>query len=487
MKEQKNLVGVLLAGGKGLRAYPSTKFTPKPLFKIDGETLLLKNIKILIDQFKVKEIFVVIGHLSEQIISYVNTINLEIQITFVIQKKVNGIANALYLLKDNLNKKKFIVILADEYYHKPNHQDLLNKISNGYSSILTFIDEPNLKIVSKNFIGHFELDKVIELEEKPKNPTTSLMGVGTYYFDDNVFEYIEKTKISNLRNEKEITDVITNMSKELYIGYQIIDCKYFNISNRSDLINANYIIRTLNFSFKKISLVIPAYNEEISIEEVINDYKSYNIFHEIIVVDNNSKDKTNIKAKKTGIKVIKENKQGYGHSLIRGMKEASGDIIFLTEADGSYKGRDIDKFLTYLKESDMIIGTRTTRQMIEQGSNMDWLTSWANVVFAKLIELKWLNNDPDISPRLTDVGCTYRAIWRSSFEEIKHLLSSPGPEFSVEMMLAVMCTRQRIIEVPISYFNRIGGESKHFSNFFAKAKTAFKMLKLIIKVRLFNF
>ena len=53
-------------------------------------------------------------------------------------------------------------------------------------------------------------------------------------------------------------------------------------------------------------------------------------------------------------------------------------------------------------------------------------------------------------------------------------------------MLAVMCTRQRIIEVPISYFNRIGGESKHSLNYFAKAKTAFKMLKLIIKVRLFN-
>ena len=131
------------------------------------------------------------------------------------------------------------------------------------------------------------------------------MGVGTYYFDDKVFEYIEKTKVSNLRNEKEITDVISNMSKELYIGYQIIACKYFNISNRSDLINANYIIRTLNFSFKKISLVIPAYNEEASIEEVINDYKSYNIFHEIIVVDNNSKDKTNIKAKKTGVKMLR--------------------------------------------------------------------------------------------------------------------------------------------------------------------------------------
>ena len=72
MSDKNDLVGVLLAGGKGLRSYPSTKFIPKPLFKIDGETLLLKNIRILTDELKVKEIFIVIGHLNEQIISYVN-------------------------------------------------------------------------------------------------------------------------------------------------------------------------------------------------------------------------------------------------------------------------------------------------------------------------------------------------------------------------------------------------------------------------------
>mgnify|MGYP006143436233 CR=1 FL=1 len=152
----------------------------------------------------------------------------------------------------------------------------------------------------------------------------------------------------------------------------------------------------------------------------------------------------------------------------------------------SFKGRDVDKFITYLKESDMVIGTRTTRQMIEQGSNMDWITRWANVMFAKIIEILWWNSDPGITPRFTDVGCTYRAIWKSSFEEIEDYLKAPGPEFAVEMMLALMCTRQRIIEIPISYFNRIGGESKHSNSFLSKAKTAFKMMKVTLKIRLFK-
>ena len=98
--ESKELTGVLLAGGKGLRAYPSTKFTPKPLFKVDGETLLKRNIEILIRDFKVKKIFIVVGHLNEKIIGYVKKLKIDIKIEFVIQKEINGIANALYLLKD---------------------------------------------------------------------------------------------------------------------------------------------------------------------------------------------------------------------------------------------------------------------------------------------------------------------------------------------------------------------------------------------------
>ncbi len=480
------LIGVLLAGGKGLRAYPTTKFTPKPLFKVDGETLLYKNIKILINVFKVKEIHIIVGHLGEQIIKYVEELNLNIKINFVLQKNINGIANALYLLKDNLQNKKFIVILADEYYHEVDHSNLINKISNNYSSIVTFINEKNPNIISKNFTGNLKDQKVINLIEKPKDVKNNLMGVGTYYFDDRVFDYIEKTPYSTLRNEKEITDVISNMAKDLNVGYQIIDVKYFNISNRADLINVNYVIRSLNFHKKKITLIIPAYNEEKSIKEVIDDYKSYKSFNEIIIIDNNSKDNTYKIAKDTNVKVIKETKQGYGNALMRGFKEASGDIIFLTEADGSFKGRDIDKFITYLKESDMVIGTRTTRQMIEQGSNMDWLTRWANIIFAKFIELLWWNSDPGVTPRFTDVGCTYRAVWKSSYDEIENYLISPGPEFAVEMMLALISTKQRIIEIPVSYFNRIGGTSKHSGNFISKAKTAFKMMKVTLRIRLFN-
>ena len=251
MNNKNQLTGVLLAAGKGLRAYPSTKFVPKPLLKINGETILSYNIKNLINTFKVKEIFIVVGHLNKQIIRYINNKKYNIKITFVKQNKIDGIANALLLLKSYLNKKKIILILADEYYHNPNYNELLSKINTDYASILTFKRENNKNIISKNFIGKLQGKHVSNLIEKPKNPKTDIMGVGTYFFDDRIFKYIEKTNFSKLRGEKEITDVISIMAKNEKVGFNIIDCEYFNISTRTDLINANYFVRGIDFHQKK--------------------------------------------------------------------------------------------------------------------------------------------------------------------------------------------------------------------------------------------
>jgi len=178
--------------------------------------------------------------------------------------------------------------------------------------------------------------------------------------------------------------------------------------------------------------------------------------------------------------VVIEREQGYGCALRRGMDEASGDILVLTEADGSFRSKDIPKFLEYLKDSDMVIGTRTTRDMIEQGANMYPLLRWGNVFFAKFVELLWWSRQP----RFTDVGCTYRALWKSNYLKIRPLLRARGPEFSPEMMISTLASKKRIIEIPVSYYRRIGGESKHSKTVLGVAKTALSMLRLTLKYRL---
>jgi glycosyltransferase involved in cell wall biosynthesis len=170
---------------------------------------------------------------------------------------------------------------------------------------------------------------------------------------------------------------------------------------------------------------------------------------------------------------------GYGDALKRGMAAATGDILVLTEADATFRAKDLGKFLEFLKDADMVIGTRTTRQMIEQGANMEGLLRWGNVFVGKLIEALWWK----LEPRFTDVGCTYRAIWRDAYLKIRAYLTSNDAAFSPEMMIEMLRVQGRVIEIPVSYYRRRGGVSKHSGSFRHSARTAMRMLRLIFSKR----
>ncbi len=102
---------------------------------------------------------------------------------------------------------------------------------------------------------------------------------------------------------------------------------------------------------KKISVVIPCYNEEKTIAKVINNIPK-EVF-EIIIVDNNSTDKTAEIAKKLNAKVVKEKKQGYGYALQKGFQEAKGDIIVTLDGDGQYPAEKILELVEYLEKNNL--------------------------------------------------------------------------------------------------------------------------------------
>ncbi len=233
----------------------------------------------------------------------------------------------------------------------------------------------------------------------------------------------------------------------------------------------------------KVSLVIPAYNEEATISSVIIDFKTQNHLDEIIIVDNNSNDRTYEIASSHDICVIQEMKQGYGNALRAGMDHATGDIIILSEADGSFRSSDIDKFLAYIEDADMVIGTRTTKQMVDQGARMNFIIRMANIAWAKFLQMLWFFTN---ETRFTDVGCTYRALWQQTYNTIRPGLKAIGPEFSPEMMAEALHQRAKIVEIPVKYFQRTGGESKHSISYYHLAKTAMRMLKTIISKRIYS-
>jgi glycosyltransferase involved in cell wall biosynthesis len=232
---------------------------------------------------------------------------------------------------------------------------------------------------------------------------------------------------------------------------------------------------------QRVSVVIPAYNEEATIAEVVRDFASHPAVDEVVVVDNNCRDRTAELARAAGARVVSESAPGYGCALRRGLDEAAGDVLVLTEADGSFKALDLPKFLAYMQPDTLVLGTRTTRQMVQQGANMRSLLRWGNVVVAKLLELFWYVSS---EPRLTDVGCTYRALERRAWRRIRGGLSESGPAFSPEMMCEVLRRRMRLIEIPVHYFAREGGESKHSDSWLKVSRTATMMLRAIVRKRL---
>jgi glycosyltransferase involved in cell wall biosynthesis len=227
------------------------------------------------------------------------------------------------------------------------------------------------------------------------------------------------------------------------------------------------------YNKKIVSVVIPAYNEEKAIERTIKDFSKPYV-DEIIVIDNNSTDRTSELAKKAGAKVILEKKQGYGHALRRGLKEADGEIIILTEGDATFVGNDMEKLLAYIEDVDMVLGTRLTRELTERGAKMNWLLFWGNLFLAKLIQFRFWDK-----VRLTDVGCTFRAIRKNALKKIINKFKIGSSEFSPEMIIVALKNNIRTVEIPVNYKMRIG-ESKITSNLWKSFKLGLIMLKLIL-------
>ncbi len=230
---------------------------------------------------------------------------------------------------------------------------------------------------------------------------------------------------------------------------------------------------------KKVSVVIPTYNEADSIRGVIDSFFATGFVDEVVVVDNNALGNTREEVAKTRARIVIENKnQGYGHALMRGLREATGDIIVMTEADGTHEPNDINKFLLYSDDFPVVFGTRTSRASIWSGAFMPFSVRFGNWAVAKLLEV--LHN----GPTLTDVGCTYKLITREALQKIIPLfpLSEGGGKWSPEFMIWTLKKGFYPIEIPIIFKPRVG-QSMYTGSVWKAAKLGFKMIPLIIAYR----
>src|SRR5207237_5017726 len=123
-----------------------------------------------------------------------------------------------------------------------------------------------------------------------------------------------------------------------------------------------------------------------SIRLSIEDIQATGVADEILVINNNAASATSEEVAKTDALEIHEPKQGYGHAIRRGFREATGDLLIVSEPDGTFLGRDILKLLAYADDFDVVYGSRTARMFIWRGANMGLFLRWGNWAVAKLME-----------------------------------------------------------------------------------------------------
>jgi glycosyltransferase involved in cell wall biosynthesis len=228
---------------------------------------------------------------------------------------------------------------------------------------------------------------------------------------------------------------------------------------------------------QRVSVVFPAYNEEAGIAAAVEDFGGVEAVDEVLVVDNNSIDLTTARAKAAGARVVHEPRQGYGNALRRGLSEAQGEYIVLAEPDGTFMGKDVLKLLAYADDFDLVLGTRTTRELIWHGANMGWQLRWGNWVVAKLLQVLFGG------PSLSDCGCTLRLVRRSAAQRLLPRFTVGSSHFLPEMVCLALLEGQRLVEVPVNYRDRVG-ESKITGSMHTALRVGARMIGLIVRYRL---
>lgn len=194
----------------------------------------------------------------------------------------------------------------------------------------------------------------------------------------------------------------------------------------------------------KISVVIPAYNEEASLPFVIKDLPKV---HEIIVVDNHSTDSTSRVARENGAKVVVEPRRGYGSACLKGISALDfPDIVVFLDGDYSDYPEEIEALVQPVirGEKDFVLGSRM--MLPESRAALLPQARFGNHLAVFLIRLFFGYKYTDLGP--------FRAIRHSSLKCLDMQDTNFG--WTVEMQIKAVRHNLRIQEIPVRYRSRIG-------------------------------
>jgi glycosyltransferase involved in cell wall biosynthesis len=196
----------------------------------------------------------------------------------------------------------------------------------------------------------------------------------------------------------------------------------------------------------RVSVIIPTRNEASAISRVLADLPA-NLVTEVLVVDSNSTDGTPEIAAKMGARVVHEPHRGYGRACLKGLAIADApDVVVFLDGDYSDRPAELPLLLAPIAEgrADITLGSRLGKQRIVGA--LPWHAVFGNWLAASLIKLLY-------GVRISDLG-PFRAARADVLRELALEEATYG--WAVEMILKGALKGFRIVEVPVSYYPRIG-------------------------------
>ena len=466
----------ILAGGMGSRINLSEKDNIKAFIEINNEQLLKRHIRLIKKNLNPIKIYIVITKFEKYFKESIQDFD---GVELIFNDKISnekGLELLLAIKKiDKIidKKEKILLTLVDEYFDEDDFKDFCSTLSGkNFTTMvaikkLTFPDE-----YLKNYAVILdENDEIItDSVEKSNKIISSFFGTGLICMNKDFTELV----VRNLDNDIK-TPLFSLLNKSIISKYHKLNNTYSNINTRVDIYELEKKIRK-NKIFT-VDVIIPAYLEEANIAYVVNDFKDS--VNNVIVANKISKDKTEIIAKDNGAKVISDDYLGYGDAIRKGIKQSNADIIVLAEADGTFRSSDLEKLLKCLMDNDAVQGTRTNPAYIQYKANMDKPRIFFNKLFANFISIIWPGN----KTLLSDVGCTYRAFWKTKYDKIEKNIVSVNAAFAPELTIEFINKGFRVIEIPVNYYPRSMGVSKLSGTYIKSGVTALKMLKIILQKR----
>jgi glucose-1-phosphate thymidylyltransferase len=229
--------GIILAGGTGSRLYPLTKVTNKHLLPVYDKPMIYYPLNTLV-QAGITEIMIVSGrgHAGHFLELLGSGAEFGITLTYEIQEKAGGIAEALGLADSWADDENVAVILGDNIFEENIKTDVAF-FERGAKIFLKEVPD-----AFRFGVAEFNTNRVISIEEKPKVPRSNYAVTGLYLYDAGVFSIIKKLKPSG-RGELEITDVNNAYIKKGKMQYAILKGYWSDAGTFNSLMRASILVQ----------------------------------------------------------------------------------------------------------------------------------------------------------------------------------------------------------------------------------------------------